>query len=208
MINFCFPTSYETAHQLVERQRIRLWNWGSEAHISSKSNRTLCANGSPLLRHFFERSCFTCRRNDAEIILADSLHASASHSGYDERFDLKMACKTKNFHFKFAETPQQEIARLRSEIIDEISDLDGILAELALTRHQTIINDLVAQIADLTQQGRPREEIFEVRARLRRERASIRDLQSLKELIRTNIQNRRDRIEELQSIFNNTTAEA
>ena len=35
------------------------------------------ANGSPLLRHFFERSCVAHWRTDAEMGPANSLHASA-----------------------------------------------------------------------------------------------------------------------------------
>ena len=35
------------------------------------------SNGSPPLRHLFERSCVARRRNDAEIGPANSLYASA-----------------------------------------------------------------------------------------------------------------------------------
>ena len=35
------------------------------------------ANGSPPMRHFFEKSCVACRHNNAEMGLANSLHASA-----------------------------------------------------------------------------------------------------------------------------------
>ena len=45
------------------------------------------ANGSPPLRHFFERSC-VARGNDAEMGPANLLHAAACYSEYNERFDL------------------------------------------------------------------------------------------------------------------------
>ena len=43
---------------------------------------------SPTLQHFFEGSCVAHRRNDAEMGPANSLHASASYSEYNEKFDL------------------------------------------------------------------------------------------------------------------------
>ena len=45
--------------------------------------RHTIVNGSPRLRQFFERSCVVCRRNDAVIEPANSLHASAQYSEYN-----------------------------------------------------------------------------------------------------------------------------
>ena len=45
------------------------------------------ANGSPPQRHFFERRC-VLECNDAEMGPANSLHALAYFSDYNERFDL------------------------------------------------------------------------------------------------------------------------
>ena len=62
------------------------------------------ANGSPPLRHCFELAALH-GRNDAEIGPANSLHASAEYSKYNERFDLmnsnNFALVQKNYLFKF-----------------------------------------------------------------------------------------------------------
>ena len=46
-------------------------------------------NGSPPLQYFFKGAAFP-RRNKKEIDPADSLHASAYYSEYNERFDLNV----------------------------------------------------------------------------------------------------------------------
>ena len=46
------------------------------------------ANGSPPLRHIFNRSSVACRRNDAEVGPANSLHASAYYREYNKKFDF------------------------------------------------------------------------------------------------------------------------
>ena len=57
------------------------------------------ANGSPLLQHLIESSCVACRRNDAELNFANSLHTSAlyskNHKRFDSqwRYDLKISIK-------------------------------------------------------------------------------------------------------------------
>ena len=60
------------ADQLVERLRVRFSSGRYEVQIEHS-----VANGLPPQRKFFRRSCVDCRRNDAEIGPANSLHASA-----------------------------------------------------------------------------------------------------------------------------------
>ena len=45
-------------------------------------------DGLPPLQHFFKRSCVAHKRNDAEMGPANSLHASAQYSKYNERFEI------------------------------------------------------------------------------------------------------------------------
>ena len=48
----------------------------------------IAANGSPPLRHFFERSCDPNKRNEAQIGPANSLHASVQYSECNKKLDL------------------------------------------------------------------------------------------------------------------------
>ena len=43
----------------------------------ARQNEYNVVNGSPPLRHFFVRSCVARKRNDAEMVFANSLHALA-----------------------------------------------------------------------------------------------------------------------------------
>ena len=67
--------------QLFERYRVLLWSGLRFKSWTSQTGHRV-SNGSPPQQHFFEK------RYDAEMGPANSLHASASYSEYNQRFDL------------------------------------------------------------------------------------------------------------------------
>ena len=69
----------------VTRSSLEWEVWGSNLGLV-KSNTVLPTARHVLLRHFFQRSCVAHRRNDVEMGPANSLHASAKYSQYNERF--------------------------------------------------------------------------------------------------------------------------
>ena len=69
--------------------------------------------------------------------------------------------------------------------------------ELKTIRHERI-PELVAEIAELRAENRPRYEMFPIRERLQNERNSVRDFVRLKLMIKVDIQNLRKRIRNLQ----------